>query len=122
VEPGGLRFIGGLRYRLTGLYEGLALGARAEADCRRHRAFQHMRSETLHRALEARVKVLEGALPEAEELLARAGAELAARRATAQDATATRVRVEELRRLAMEARRALRDLPAPGGGDPRGAL
>ncbi len=121
ADPGGLRFIGGLRYRLTGIYEGLALRARAKADCRRHQAFEHVRSSTLHRALEARAKVLEDALPEAEQLLAAATADLEARRATAQEATATRVRVEDLRRTAMETRRTLRDLPA-AGGDPTGAL
>ena len=122
ADPGSLRFIGGLRWRLTGVYEGLAMRARAKADCRRHTAFEHVRSETLHRALEARAKVLEEALPEAEKLLAQATADFTARRLTAQEATATRVRVEELRRLAMETRKALRDLPAPGAGDPTGAL
>jgi hypothetical protein len=122
ADPGTLRFIGGLRWRLTGVYEGLAMRARASADCRRHTAFAQVRSETLLRALEARAKVLEEALPEAEKLLAQATADFTARRLTAQEATATRVRVEELRRLAMETRRALRDLPAPGAGDPTGAL
>jgi hypothetical protein len=122
ADPGSLRFIGGLRWRRTGIYEGLAMRGRAQAACRRHTAFEQVRSETLHRALAARAKVLEEALPEAEELLARATADFTARRLTAQEATATRVRVEELRRLAMETRRALRDLPAPGAGDPTGAL
>ena len=121
-QPGALRFIGGLRYRLTGLYEGVVMRARAKADCRRHQAFEHVRSETLYRALEARAKVLEEALPQAEKMLAQAATDFEARRSTAQEATATRIRVEELRRTAMETRRAMRDLPAPGGGDPSGAL
>lgn len=115
AQPGGLRFIGGVRYRLTGLYEGVALRGRAEADCRRHEAFEHVRGATLYRALEARAKVLEEALPEADKLLAQAAADLDARRATAQEATAMRIRVEELRRTAVETREAMRDLPAPGG-------
>jgi hypothetical protein len=122
TDPSGLRFIGGVRYRLTGIYEGLVVRARAKADCRRHRAFEHVRSETLYRALEARAKVLEEALPRAEKMLAQATGDFEARRSTAQEATATRVRVEELRRIVMETRQALRDLPAPGGGDPTGAL
>lgn len=122
ADPGAVRVIGGLRWRLSGIYEGLATRGRAQADCRRHRAFEQVRGETLHRALAARAKVLEEALPEAEKLLAQAAADFEARRATAQDATATRLRVEELRRLAMEARRALRELPAPGGGELTGAL
>jgi len=122
ADPGGLRFIGGLRWKLSGIYEGVATRGRADADCRRHRAFDQVRSETLYRALEARAKVIEGALPEAEKLLAQSTADLEARRSTVQDATATRLRVEELRRLAMETRAAMRALPAPGSGDPAGAL
>jgi hypothetical protein len=122
VDPSSLRFLGGLRWRLSGIYEGVALRERARSDCHRHQAFEHVRSETLYRALEARAKVLEDALPEAEKLLAQATADLEARRATAQEATATRLRVEDLRRTAMETRQSLRSLPAPGGGDPTGAL
>jgi hypothetical protein len=122
ADPGSVRFIGGLRWRLSGIYEGVATRGRAAADCRRHRAFEAVRGETLYRALEARLKVLEAALPEAEKLLAQATADFEARRMTAQEATATRLRVEELRRLAMETRAAMRALPAPGGGNPTGAL
>jgi hypothetical protein len=122
ADPSSIRFIGGLRYRLTGIYEGLAIRARAKADCRRHQAFEHVRGETVYRALEARAKVLEEALPQAEKMLAQATADFEARRSTAQEATATRVRVEDLRRTAMETRRAMRDLPQPSGGDPAGAL
>ncbi|HWO19380.1 MAG TPA: hypothetical protein VNO30_11410 [Kofleriaceae bacterium] len=116
-----LRFLGGVRWSLSGVYEGLVLRARAKADCRRHQAFEHVRGETLYRALEARAKVLEEALPQAEKLLAQATADFEARRSTAQEATATRLRVEELRRTAQETRRAMRELPAPGG-DASGAL
>ena len=122
ADPGSLRLIAGLRYRLTGIYEGLALRGRAAADCRRHQAFEAVRGEPLHRALEARAKVLDDALPEAEKLLAQATSDFEARRLTAQEATATRVRVEELRRLALETREALRDLPAPSGRDAAGAI
>jgi len=121
ADPGSLRLIAGLRYRLSGIYEGLALRGRAAADCRRHRAFEAVRGEPLRRALEARAKVLDDALPEAEKLLAQTAADLDARRLTAQEATATRVRVEELRRLAMETREAIRDLPEPAG-DAAGAV
>jgi len=122
TEPGSLRFIGGLRYRLTGIYEGAALRGRASADCRRHEAFEHVRSATVYRALEARAKVLEDALPEADKLLAQSAADLESHRATSQDATALRIRVDDLRRAAMETREAMRALPAPGGGNPTGAL
>jgi hypothetical protein len=122
ADGSSLRFIGGLRWSLSGVYEGLVLRARAKADCRRHQAFEHVRGETLYRALEARAKVLEEALPQAEKQLAAATADFEARRATAQEATATRLRIEELRRAAQETRRAMRELPAPGGGDATGAL
>jgi hypothetical protein len=122
VDPGTLRFIGGIRYRLTGLYEGFATLGRAKADCRRHQAFEAVRTETVYRALEARAKVLEGALPEAEKMLSQVNADFEARRTTAQEANALRIRVEEIRRLAAETRQALRDLPAPAAGDHAGAL
>lgn len=61
-------------------------------------------------------------MPEAEKLLAQANSDLGARRTTAQEATATRLRVEELRRLALDTRNALRALPASRGGDLGGAL
>jgi hypothetical protein len=122
ADPGGLRVIGGLRWKLSGIYEGAATRGRAAADCRRHRAFGAVRGETLYRALEARAQVIEAALPEAEKLLAQATADLEARRSTAHEATATRLRVEELRRISMETRAAMRALPAPAGGDPSGAL
>lgn len=118
----GLRFIGGLRYSLTGFYMGTAIKSRAKADCRRHVAFEHIRGETEYRALEARLKVLEAALDEADKLLAQSNADLEARRTTAQEGNATRIRVDELRRLAVEARSRLRQIPAPGGGDVTGAV
>ena len=121
---GGLRFIGGLRWRLSGIYEGVATRGRADADCRRHRAFEQVRGETLYRALEARAQVLDGRAPRGREA-ARAGhdADFEARRTTAQEATATRLRVEELRRIADgDPRRRCAPCPAPGGGNPAGAL
>lgn len=122
VDPGGLRLIAGVRYRISGLYEGFAMRGRAKADCRRHQAFEAVRSETVYRALEARAKVLEGALPDAEKMLAQTTSDFEARRTTAQEANALRIRVEELRRTAMETRQSLRDLPAPAAGDHAGAL
>jgi hypothetical protein len=124
ADPGGLRLIAGARYRLTGIYEGRATRARAAADCSRHRALEAIRGATRHRALEARIRVLDAAIPEAEQLLAQVAADLDARRATTQDATATRLRVEELRRLALEARQALAEIPAPRAArePPGGAL
>jgi hypothetical protein len=106
-----LRLIGGVNYRLTGIYEGLATKDHAHADCRRHRALEQVRGETAARALGAKVKVLDDALGEAGKLLDQTEADFAARRTTAQEATALRLRVEELRGLAADAHRQLSVLP-----------
>ncbi len=116
VNPGNTRFIGGVRYRLSGLYEGAATKGRAHAECRRHTALEQIRGETLYRALDARAKIIDGALGEAEKLLAQVTADLDARRTTAQEATATRLRVEELRRIATETHASMSALPTPTGG------
>lgn len=112
VSEENARFIGGIRYKVSGIYEGFAVKNRAKADCRRHQALEQVRGGTLYRALEARAKVLEDALGEAEKLLRQTNADLEARRTTAQEATATRLRVDELRRIATDTRAALRPMPA----------
>jgi hypothetical protein len=118
----GTRLIAGVRYKLSGLYEGNAIRARAKADCRRHRAFEQVRGETTSRAIAARVAVFDDALKEADKILKTDEADFAARRTTAQEATATRVRVEELRELAAEDHRQLSSLPAPSDRPLAGAL
>ena len=109
-----LRLIAGVSYRITGLYEGLATRDHAQADCRRHQALAQVRGETEARALAARVKVLDDALPQAEQILQATEADMEARRTTAQEATATRLRVEELRALDADAHDQLSALPPPG--------
>jgi hypothetical protein len=118
----GLRLIAGVRYKLSGLYEGHATRQRAKADCRRYKAFEQVRGETTSRAIAARLKVLDDALVEAEKILRRDEADFNARRMTAQEATATRVRVEELRELAAEDHRQLATLPPPTEQPLAGAL
>lgn len=122
IQTKGLRFIGGLRYSLSGIYEGMATRARAKADCNRHLAFEQVKGETQYRAIEAQIKVLEGALGEAEKLLASANTEYDARRTTAQEVNATRLRVDDLRRTLALSKQTLRTIPAPGGGDVKGAV
>lgn len=107
-----LRLLGGVRYSITNILAGSATKSRAKADCRRHKASTMMRNATTMYAVAARVKVLEAAQPEAEKMLAEINAELEARRATIPEATAMRLRVEELRSLAAIARRELAALPA----------
>ena len=122
VETDGTRFVGGVRWRLTGIMEGSATKSRAAADCARHRAFDQVRADTLRAALDARAKVYEAALPEAEKILAATNADFEARRATAQEATATRLRVEDLRRASNENAAQLRTLPAASGTSIAGAV
>lgn len=118
----GMRITAGLRYKVSGIFEGAAIRGRAKADCRRHQAFDQVRGETASRAIAARVAVLDEALREADKILKEEEADYAARRTTAQEATATRVRVEELRELAAEDKRQLSALPAPSARPLAGAL
>lgn len=118
----GLRYIAGVRLKLSGIYEGMATQGRAKADCRRHKAFDQVRGETVSRAIAARIAVLDEALQEADKLLETEEAAFAARRSTAQEATATRVRVDELRELAAADKRQLSGLPAPSTKPLAGAL
>jgi hypothetical protein len=115
-----LRFIGGVNYRLTGIYEGYATKDRAHADCRRHNALEQVRGETEARALTAKAQVLDHSLAEADKLMAQVEADFEGHRTTAQEATALRLRVEELRGLSADAHRQLAALP-PAGDAPLGA-
>lgn len=115
VNNGGLRLIAGVRVNLDGIYKGLATRDRARADCRRHKALEQVRGETAYQALDARAKVLDGALAETDKILAQTKDDLDARRTTAQEATATRLRVEELRQLSEQTHRDMSLLPQPTG-------
>lgn len=115
------RFIAGVRWSLSNALAGMTVRDRASADCARHKALELVRGEPNAIALAARAKVLDGALVDAEKLLAESNADLDARRTTAQEATATRLRVEELRGLAVETHRQMSLYAAPGG-DLAGAL
>jgi len=114
VSSGG-RVIAGVKWSVSNVFVGLATRDRAVADCSRHRALELVRGETLFHALDAKVKVLDQALAETDKILADTDADLQARRTTAQEATATKLRVEELRGLAVEAHRQMSALPAYGG-------
>ncbi len=118
-DTSNLRAIGGLRYSVTNIIAGRAIKARARADCRRHDALlalASVRGATAARALAAQIRVYDEAQAEAERLLAAINADLEAKRATIPEATATRLRVEELRGLAARARNELAALPQ---ADPR---
>lgn len=112
----GPRIIGGVRYRLTGIYQAQVTRERASADCRRHEALSQIHGATTYRALEARSRVLDAALHETDKMIAQATEDLKAQRTTAVEANATRLRAEELRQLATDARRQLAALPPPTDG------
>ncbi len=114
-DVSGLRAIAGVRWRFNAVYEGLAYRDHGHADCRRHQALEQVRGETNARALAAKAKVLDEALGGAEEILKAVTADVEARRTTAQEATATRLRVEELRALSADAHRQLSALPESSG-------
>lgn len=114
-DVSGLRAIAGVRWRLNGVYEGLANRDHGHADCRRHQALEQVRGETNARALAAKVEVLDKAMTEAEGMLKTANADFEAHRMTAQEATSIRLRVEELRQLSADAHRQLSALPRAAG-------
>ena len=115
IQSGGLRLISGVRVSLDGIYKGLTTRDRARADCRRHKALTQISGETQYIALDARAKVLDAALAETDKILGQTKEDLDARRTTAQEATATRLRVEELRQLATQTHRDMGLLPPPSG-------
>jgi hypothetical protein len=115
-DPSNLRVIGGVRYSLSNLVAGKAITSRARADCRRHEAQVVLRGAIAARALAARIRVYDDAQAEADRIVEQIGADLEAQRTTAPEATAMRMRAEELRTLAASARSELAALPPP---DPR---
>ncbi len=119
LQPNNLRAIGGLRYSFTNIFVGKATVARADADCRRHKAqvamqaiAQQIKDTSATRAIAARLAVYEQAQGEADKLLATVQADVDARRMTTQEAISTRLRVDDLRARVAQARRELAALPS----------
>ncbi|ATB33254.1 hypothetical protein [Melittangium boletus] len=119
------RLSAGLDYDFVGLYRGLSLRGRAEAECARYRALSGLRialrrgrdvgAET---ALAARSRVLESALPEAGKLLVDLREDVKAGQATLAELNALQLRLDALNALAIETRRErerLAALPRPDG-------
>ncbi|HSP77814.1 MAG TPA: hypothetical protein VLQ93_04760 [Myxococcaceae bacterium] len=103
------RLTAGLGYDFMGLYRGLALRRRAEAECERYRALSSLKA-TLARGLDVgaesalgeQARVLEAALPEAEQLLASLREEVREGRATLEELNALQIRLDDLRALVAE--------------------
>ncbi len=117
------RITAGLNYDVVGLYRGLAIRRRAEAECARYRAISALQAAVkrgpdvgAEAALAARAQVLEGALPEAEQLLASLREDVKQGRATVEELNALQLRLDGLRALAHETareRERLAALPRP---------
>jgi hypothetical protein len=119
AEPNDLRAIGGLRYSFTNIFAGKATVARADADCRRHKAqvamqaiTQQIKDTSSARAIAARLAVYEQAQGDADKMLATIKADVDARRLTTQEAISTQLRVDEIRAQIAQAKRDLAALPS----------
>ncbi|MCP3141913.1 coiled-coil domain-containing protein [Pyxidicoccus xibeiensis] len=102
-----LRVTAGVGYDFVGLYRGRTLRKRAEAECRRQRALSMLEAATRQgsglgeeAALEARARVLQDALPRAEELVNGLRNDLREGRTTLEELNAVQVRLDNLRALA----------------------
>lgn len=117
------RLIMGVDYDFVGLYRGLSIRRRAEAECERYRALSALQAAAkrgadvgAEAALAARAQVLEAALPEAGQLLASLREEVKEGRATVEELNALQLRLDGLRSLAYETakeRERLAALPRP---------
>lgn len=117
------RLTAGVSYRLSGIVEGFAVKNRARADCERHLALGRLQRATVFRGLAARARVLDDAALRADRILEIIERDFKQRRATAQDVTATRLRVDEIRALAAANRSEIVRLGAlKRGGDTGGAV
>lgn len=125
-----LRLQAGIGFSPTRLHQAALLERRAQAECRRHLAEQELRALAARpdglgaAALDAKIGVLEEALPEAERRLAASLEALEAARTTLQEHTALAIRVDGLRRELAQAERERAALPktARSPGDPGGPI
>jgi hypothetical protein len=129
VSPGGsllgptTRIIAGASYSFAGLYRGIQMRAAARAECRRYRAVSELhaflennKEGVTRSSLDAKLRVLEDALPRADEMMASARAALAQSRTTVEQVIALALRVDGLRAIAVQTRAerdALARVPQP---------
>jgi hypothetical protein len=117
VSPGGSllgptrRVIAGASYSVSGLYRGIETRAGADAECRRYRAVSELhaflesnREGATRGSLDAKLRVLDEAMPKADEMLAAARAALMQSRTTIEQVGALEVRVDALRAMAAQTR------------------
>ncbi|WP_044185430.1 hypothetical protein [Hyalangium minutum] len=108
-----LRITAGLGYELVGVYRGMTIRQRAEAECRRHQAILALQSALASGpdagagpALKARLAVLEPALPEGERMVESLRTDVREGRATLEELDALQLRLDALRALAADTLRA----------------
>lgn len=117
------RLTAGVSYKLSGIVEGFAVKGRASADCDRHLALGRLQRATVFRGLAARARILDDAVERGDRILAMIDDDFKQRRATAQEVTATRIRVDEIRALAAATRNDIAKLGSvKGGGDTSSAI
>jgi hypothetical protein len=117
------RLTAGVAYRLSGILEGMAVKSRARADCQRHLALSRLQRATVYRGLAARARILDDAVERADRILEMIDRDFKQRRATAQEVTATRLRVDEIRAMAAATRGEIVRLGSvKGGGETGGAI
>jgi hypothetical protein len=103
------RLIAAGMYSFGSLNRGLATLSQADAECRRYRAdaqlhayIERNRDAISVRALAAKVKVLDAALPRGQEILAQEKALLAQARLTVDELGGTQLRLDTLRQIAAD--------------------
>lgn len=117
------RLTAGVAYRLSGIVEGFAVKNRAHADCDRHLALTRVQRATVYRGLAARARILDDAVERGDRILEMIDRDYKQRRATAQEVTATRLRVDEIRALAAATHNDIVRLgTVKGPGDTGGAI
>ncbi|PTL76927.1 hypothetical protein [Vitiosangium sp. GDMCC 1.1324] len=117
------RITAGVNYDFVGLYRGLAIRRRAQAECARYRALSALQAAVkrgvdvgAETSLAARAQVLEAAMPEAEQLLASLREDVKEGRATIEELNALQLRLDGLHALERETekeRERLAALPRP---------
>lgn len=105
------RVVAGVQLGVMRIAAASATRGRATAECRRHDAEERIARGPIARALAARISVLDGALVEGDAMVAKLAAEVDQQLATRPELIAARLRLDELRALAGEARRELGMLP-----------
>lgn len=105
------RVIAGANYSFSGLYRGIQMRSGARAECRRYQAISELhaflesnKEGRTRSSLDAKLRVVDEAVPKAEAMLAAAKGALEQSRATVEQVHALELRVDALRSLAAETR------------------